>query len=508
MIMRTSIYCWTLFTVLFILAYLLQLQIYIHPDVIYLMNIALRLISGGRYTHDFFETNPPMIMYLYLPAIYLAKLTSINIIYIFRLYILALILISVLMSASLLKKILRNDLLMYYWMLALLILILCFFPAHEFGQREHFLMILIMPYLFANILRLNNERLAASLTILIGIFAGIGLSLKPFFLTLIILPEIYILYHTKNLKQLLRLELMTIIIFLLAYSLLILYFYTDYIFIALPIIFRFYFIGMSKSFSSALTYMNLIYCFLTCALYILFYKRSQYPLLTSMLFVSLISLIFSVLIPHTMFIYQMMPALSIALLLLGFGLGQFIHEYINSERNDVKQFNPSSLLMLAFLLVFAFPFTESAFYFKLGILTRQDVTTKKFLQFIENHADKNYIFLSASSDTMIADLYPGPHLHYVGSFSAFWWEQGLAKLKKQTKTAIEKIRLATAEQFLIDIIIRDLNIKKPNFILIDISNNIKINYMKQFMQFEEFRDAFAAYQYYSTIGSYEIFIRN
>ena len=72
-------YGWLAFSVLVLLAICIQLTIFLNFDVTYLTHAAKLLLEGGTYTHGFFETNPPLILFLYMPPLFLSEATSISI---------------------------------------------------------------------------------------------------------------------------------------------------------------------------------------------------------------------------------------------------------------------------------------------------------------------------------------------------------------------------------------------------------------------------------------------
>src|SRR6185437_2828635 len=68
---------------LFILAYIVQSLGALNSDVASLLYDTKLLLMGGTYVKDFFETNPPMVLYLYAPVILIEKLTSLDLASIF-----------------------------------------------------------------------------------------------------------------------------------------------------------------------------------------------------------------------------------------------------------------------------------------------------------------------------------------------------------------------------------------------------------------------------------------
>ena len=188
------IHWWLPFIVLCIGTYWIQINLYLHKDVAILSHTAAQILQGQTYAHDIFEPNPPLIFYLHALPILLAKITGIKIIYVLRLVILAFIILSVVSSRLLLRKIIVKkeerhstdfqllNIISYGIALALLYL-----PAQEFGQREHFFVILTLPYMILAVYRLQHHSLKTKFALGIGFMAGPGFSIKPFFLSTVLL---------------------------------------------------------------------------------------------------------------------------------------------------------------------------------------------------------------------------------------------------------------------------------------------------------------------------------
>jgi hypothetical protein len=67
-----------------------------------------------------------------------------------------------------------------------------------FGQREHLMVLLALPYLAARILR--QEGGAVERPLALGILAGVGVALKPHFLLVVAAPELYWLIRKRTLR--------------------------------------------------------------------------------------------------------------------------------------------------------------------------------------------------------------------------------------------------------------------------------------------------------------------
>ncbi|PEQ10756.1 hypothetical protein B2G71_20845 [Novosphingobium sp. PC22D] len=143
--------------------------------------VATRKFFGGEQLYvDILETNPPLAFFLTEPALYLADLTGLSEASAFALTVILAAWLSGLSTIALLRRASitpgeRAALLMAG--LAILFLL----PLGEFGQREHLFLIFAMPYVLAA--GLGRERLGLSpgAEIAIGLWAFLGVGLKPYF---------------------------------------------------------------------------------------------------------------------------------------------------------------------------------------------------------------------------------------------------------------------------------------------------------------------------------------
>ena len=65
------------------------------------------------------------------------------------------------------------------------------FVASDFGQREHIMIVLVLPYILLHALRQSGGTSQAWIVTLVGIMAGVGFALKPYFLVLYLALEVH-----------------------------------------------------------------------------------------------------------------------------------------------------------------------------------------------------------------------------------------------------------------------------------------------------------------------------
>ncbi len=152
--------------------------------------VATRMwLDGEQLYFGIVEINPPLAFYLTAPALYLADGTGLNPTTAFLLYTVALAGAS---SLWLIRIVLRADLsagaraaLLLGGMAGLFVM-----PLQEFGQREHIMLILALPYLYHLILGDRGGATGRAERVALGVVATLGLALKPYFL---LIPALIVL---------------------------------------------------------------------------------------------------------------------------------------------------------------------------------------------------------------------------------------------------------------------------------------------------------------------------
>ena len=142
------------------------------------------LFDGAVPYHDFVNTDPPLIAYLNLFPVVLARMLGVS--PITRLWRLRRFLAADFgVGAALLLRQRRMGLPAVGRGLVLLAWIASYFVVDwhgDTGQQEHLFILLYVPYLFLRILRHRGGTVAVWLAILLGVQAGIGAALKWHFL--------------------------------------------------------------------------------------------------------------------------------------------------------------------------------------------------------------------------------------------------------------------------------------------------------------------------------------
>ena len=119
-----------------------------HDTAWYLIAGARYLEGGTLYRDVFVEVNPPLGMFLTLPAVILARLMGVFSVPVFVVYVYLLIALSLAAVWRLQRADEQSPAVLHSGLFIAAAAVLIVSPAGDFGQREHFLMILTLPYLF------------------------------------------------------------------------------------------------------------------------------------------------------------------------------------------------------------------------------------------------------------------------------------------------------------------------------------------------------------------------
>lgn len=300
-------------------AWCLQEKLFLNWDVSWLMHAAERLLGGGSYSDSFFETNPPLILFLYLPPVLLTQALGISPVLSFRIYIFVLAFISLWLSACLAKPLFnKQEVLLAPAFILALELVFLILPLHELGQRDHLMLVLTMPYLLAFACRLQGRSLPLFKggAILVGLMAALGYGLKPHFLLIPTLLEWYGLWKTGHLRLALRPENLTLLALLLVYLISIILFFPDYLSFIVPFSLRHYYDGITSSWLNLLSQPILIISLLPIILVLLFHAKNKHQALSAVLWLALVGAALSYIMQRTVFYYHLVPIFSLTLLLL------------------------------------------------------------------------------------------------------------------------------------------------------------------------------------------------
>jgi len=171
---------------------------FVRSDIAFLLYTAERVLDGARLYVDIVEINPPLIVALNMPTVWLARAIGASEILVYR----ALVAAGIVGALALCDWSLR-------WVVGsngdrlrrtlVLVVALALFPVagNNFGQREHLLIALALPYVLLAGGRADGRRVPTGPAWGTGVLAGAGLALKPHFLLVWAALEAYLAWRLR-----------------------------------------------------------------------------------------------------------------------------------------------------------------------------------------------------------------------------------------------------------------------------------------------------------------------
>jgi hypothetical protein len=181
---------WTASLLLVALGILPALLREARPDESWPLYLAERLLEGQRHGVDFYEMNPPLYIWLCLPAVWLHQILGLHHWHAWIITNSLLALASLALAARLDTReppvASRHGFLLAAGF-ALLVL-----PRLQFSEREHVSLLLVLPYVLITARRAGGNVVASGWAAGAGLMGGMGFSLKPHFLVAWVLLELWL----------------------------------------------------------------------------------------------------------------------------------------------------------------------------------------------------------------------------------------------------------------------------------------------------------------------------
>lgn len=164
---------WFQAAVVILAAALIHAVLPLDTDIYWLCSVCRRLLGGAVLYRDIVETNPPMAVWLYLPAVWVEHVTGVAAETVFVTMVLLVGAGSTLGFARLAGLGIGGR-----WVVLFIVLIM---PLSAFAEREHIAVILMLPVLGLAIRRAKGEAVALWAAVLCGVLAGLAPMIKPHF---------------------------------------------------------------------------------------------------------------------------------------------------------------------------------------------------------------------------------------------------------------------------------------------------------------------------------------
>ncbi|HEY8949259.1 MAG TPA: hypothetical protein VIM56_10285 [Rhizomicrobium sp.] len=217
--------------VILLAALAIQLPFALNHDAAWHFETSFRLLHGARFGDGVYDVNPPMSAWLFTLPAAICDITGASPTLVFKLFTFAMML-GALAASALLLPLAAPDLDDPLLAKAALAFALLLLPAYDFGQREHLVCALTLPYVLLATARARGAKISASVALTVGFAAALGLGIKPYFLMLPFCIELWLFAVVRG--KVLRLEFFAIAGTLLVYLFAVERFAPDYLWRVVP----------------------------------------------------------------------------------------------------------------------------------------------------------------------------------------------------------------------------------------------------------------------------------
>jgi hypothetical protein len=220
---------WSIWGILVLLSAAVVCPGYVNHDAAWYLHMSRVLLDGGTLYRDVIDTNPPLIVYLTVPPVWIARQLGVGDVVLFKAYVFCGAFLSLLVCAVLVRRAWASA---SETARALLVTVLVFlvlpFVKGDFGEREHLAVLLTLPYVLAAASWIGGQPLGAVAATLIGVAGGLGFAIKPHFLLPWIAVEVSLLSLSRG-RSWRRPEPIAAAVSLVAYALVVLLFVPQYL---------------------------------------------------------------------------------------------------------------------------------------------------------------------------------------------------------------------------------------------------------------------------------------
>lgn len=480
-------------------------------DLAWLLYMAGQILAGARPYVDIIETNPPLVVYLMVAVEWLSRMSSLGDFFVLKILVLAMVAVSVTCGLALVRRTVPEN---QVWVPPILALVSIFllvpFAGIEFAQREHLVLVLLLPYLYVAALRVSGGGVSPSIAWIVGIAAGLGVALKPFFVLVWVGIEVYLFLRLRR-QVWRRPEIIAVPAVLVTYVLLVVLLNPAYLDLAAKgtQVYRTY--HRSNPFTIALSWpMAFAIMVLVTAWFVR--HASGRSSLRDLLSVAMGGFIVAVFLQNKGWNYHWYPVIVLGTLLLCVIAAELLLPLIRTWRRPLR--GTIAICIVVVLLVATAIELRAARTEWESATHHRPYNLEAMTRVVEDHASGGTI---SSLTTRFQSTFPLVNLTSVdwGSrFNCLWMLPGIYRdvvsLEGPFPYHPEDQR-GEVERWMIESVIEDLEAHRPDLIIVDMNRPDRymagFDYIAYFSDDPRFREIIAHYRFLTDVGRYRIFKR-
>jgi hypothetical protein len=494
-------------------AFVAELRSILRPDVAFLLYAADRVLHGARLYRDVVEINPPLIVGLNFPPVLLGDLLHLPPALPYRVGVLLLAGASLVATDRLLARMVPGATDLRRGVVLAATLVLLPMAAVDFGEREHLALALLLPYTWLIASRVRGVQTPVGSAALLGVLAGLGLALKPYFLVVWLGLELYRRRRGGRVLGAPTPESLVVLAVLLVYALTVLVFTPEYLELAAglgPTYARFLYQPATELLVAA-PGAPLVY--LAVLTYVALRSSARHPEIWDALLIACLGFFLAGLLQQKGLRYHFYPAFALATLLLGVAAIDLRGRVTAPARRLYRTVALATVLTVAALTVG----TAAVRVAQPGWSRPTDVPFERMVELVRRYATGSSIFVFSHH---IGSTFPLVNYAGVVSASRFphLWILAAEYLDRMRAPGPLRYRapaeMSPAERYLDDAVYADLAQHAPALILVlrsardDAANGLRrFDYLAYFERLPRFARLLAGYGFVDVVGEYVVLRR-
>ena len=176
----------------------------INCDVAWGLTMSEKLLDGQRLYIDILETNPPMTVWLHMPAVGLSRVTGLSADSLQILLTFLALATCLAISWRILAQARMGRLACAFTLSGAVALTLPWLAT--VSEREHWALAGLTPIMAVQIVQCARRDTTGRLRVIAGALAGLALAIKPVFVLCVLAPAVYAAWRTRSIQSLFRKE--------------------------------------------------------------------------------------------------------------------------------------------------------------------------------------------------------------------------------------------------------------------------------------------------------------
>jgi hypothetical protein len=482
---------------------------YIHHDVGWLLFLTGELLDGAKLYVEYLDPSLPFIFYFQAPPVWLASHIGISYIALYQIYVSCLTIVSLWMSWQLIPKILdQHSEFLKTSLILILAFLLTLFALEIHGQREHIMLLLVLPYILTLAARVSEREIAPLFAVAVGIMAGAGMSFKPFFMIIWVFEELFVLFFIRK-TRLLRPENVSIFVVSLTYSVFFLFNNSEYL-SSLPFLLRIYAPFSLPWRQMLFTYLAFAWLLVVISAILIRSRLGHLKHTLDILCLASTALFVIAFIQRKNWFYHNYPFWVVLFIVASISL-LHISTIIKAKPTIIEKAKRIAIIIGALALcVYGIDMISRNYMDPL----RRDF--RPMIRMINKYASEKPVYLMTSNITQ-----PFPIVNYTEGkwkvrFHCLWPLWTLYKEKEDNNSEImfhEMDKMNSDERFVVDSVIEDLITNPPALLAVDKGPQPSMgmrsfDFVGYFSQDQRFKRLLGEYIPFGKIGSYEIYLPN